>query len=369
MSELDRIVNVRISKETSTISQKSFGVPLIVFESDSETWDDAWDATLEEGEIKTFSNTGEILEAFPKTGNSGKNVAATDFYKTAAAILSQNPKVLKLQIGRITSEGDAADLTADLQGFAQKNGDFYFIVPAFEIDELQADVGGRWRALPQFADESERIIFCSPKGNENLFGNNANSLAKLWTGYTKCVVMANSPQEFAWAAWVGEGAPFDPGSSTWAYKRLAGITPLASSGANFSAITRDGNWANIYHTVYGKSITEQGKCTSGEWIDIEIGIDWLKVRLQEAVYADLIQARKISYDDVGIQIIRSTIANILQQAAQMGIIQGDTIEIETPLFADIPAADVGKRHLPDMRFSAKVLNAIHTTIIDGRVTL
>jgi hypothetical protein len=368
MSELDRIVNVRISKETATLSQKSFGVPLIVFEADEAAWNDEWDSVLGEGQSKTFTTAGEILEAFPK-GTSGRSIADVDFYKAAQAVLAQNPRVLKLQVGRITKDGNAADLTEDLAGFAQADGDFYFIVPAFGIPEADAAVGGRYRALPQFADETERILFCSPVNNTNLFANNANSLAKLWAGFTKCVVMAAQASEWNWAAWVGEGAPFDPGSSTWAYKRLATITPTKATSGDFSNITRDGNQANIYHTVYGQNITEQGKCTSGEWIDVEIGIDWLKIRLQEAVYTDLIQSRKIPYDDVGIQIILSTIKKILQQGAEKGIIQGNSIETSAPLFADIPKAEVGKRNLPDIKFSAVVLNAIHTTIIDGRVTL
>jgi hypothetical protein len=368
MSELDRIVNVQISKETATLSQKSFGVPLIVFESKASTWDDEWDASLGEGSMKTFSATGEILEAFPK-GTAGKSIADVDFYKAAQAILAQNPKVQKIQVGRLTESTTAADLTEDLAGFAQTDGDFYFIVPAFRIAESDAVVGGRYRALPQFADETARILFCAPEDNANLFSNGANSLAKLWAGFTKCVVMAMQDGEYNWAAWVGEGAPFEPGSSTWAYKRLATITPTKASSGDFSNITKDGNWANIYHTVYGKDITEQGKCTSGEWIDIEIGMDWLNIRLQEGIYTDLLQSRKITYDDVGIQIIRGTLAKILQEGAEKGIIQGNSIQISTPLFADIPKAAVGKRHLPDIDFEAAVLNAVHTTAIKGRVTL
>jgi hypothetical protein len=368
MSELDRIVNVQISKETATLSQKSFGVPLIVFEADDDAWDDEWDSVLSEGQLKTFSATKEILEAFPK-GTAGKSIADVDFYKAAQAILAQNPKVIKLQVGRITKGGNAADLTEDLAGFAQKDGDFYFIVPAFRIPEEDAIVGGRYRALPQFADETERILFCAPENNDNLFSNAANSLARLWAGFTKCVVIAMQDGEWNWAAWVGEGAPFDPGTSTWAYKRLATITPTKATSGDFSNITKDQNCANIYHTVYGQNITEQGKCTSGEWIDIEIGIDWLNIRLQEGIYINLIQSRKIPYDDVGIQIIRGTLAKILQEGAELGIIQGNSIEISAPLFTDIPKANVGKRHLPDIDFSAAVLNAIHSTLIKGRVAL
>jgi len=367
MSDLDRIVNVRISKETATLSQKSFGVPLIPFEADETSWDDNWDSVLDEGQSKTFSTTGEILEAFPK-GTAGKSVADTDFYKAAQAILAQPTKVKKLQVGRII-HGSAADLTENLEGFAHQDSDFYFIVPAFAIPETEAVVGGRYRALPQFADETERILFCSPTNNANLFSNSANSLAKLWGSFTKCVVMAAQAGEWNWAAWVGEGAPFDPGSSTWAYKRLATITPTKATSGDFSNITREGNWANIYHDIYGQSITEEGKCTSGEWIDVEIGIDWIRIRLQEAIYTKLVQARKIPFDDVGIQIIHSEVGSILQDGAKKGIIQGNTIEISSPLFADIPKALVGKRHLPDINFSAAVQGAIYATTINGKITL
>jgi len=375
MSELDRIVNVRIAKETATISQKSFGVPLIVFQGDSN-FPAAWGVKLPEHSVKTFFSLKEISEAFEDDGNI--KVADMDFYKAAQAVFAQNPKVLKLQLGRLSDDSDDyASVKSDLDAIAIAEGDFYFVLPAMEIDEDEAGIDSsenkqKWMAFADFAEEEERFLFVQPATNDNIFNNDSgtpeNSLAYIWRGFTKTAVCAKSAGFQFPSAWVGEGAPFDPGSSTWAYKRPAGVNPIKTTGSDLAA-NKDNNWFNVYHTVYGQNITEPGKTVSGEWIDVEIGIDWLKVRLQEAIFGDLVRQRKIPYDDVGIQIIRGTIAKILDLAAQRGILQGDSIVISTPRFEDIPKNDVGARHLPDIKFTTTVLNAIHTTTIDGTVTL
>lgn len=379
MSELDRIVEVRIDKQTASISQRSFGVPLLVYQKQSDLWSSLWDSVLPEQGFFVASNTADIVAAFPAEGTS--TIQNTTLYNAAAKIFAQSPKVQRVIIGRLSDDSETySAVAADLDAIAAKNDDFYYVVPSFLIDESKAGsspANAKWEALPLFvAARDVCMLFCSPLTNDNLFAKSANSLAAKWSGYNKVVVMANIDNQFPWAAWVGEGAPWDPGSSTWAYKNLNTVQAVKYSAMQRSAIGlngpgqyANGNVANLYNLVYGQSITEPGKCTSGEWIDIEIGIDWLKVRLQEAVFGNLVQSRKIPYDDMGIQIIGNTVSAILSQAGARGILMTDSISISLPRMADLPTSAIGARHLPDVRFSARVLNAIHTTTIDGVVTL
>ena len=75
------------------------------------------------------------------------------------------------------------------------------------------------------------------------------------------------------AAWMGEGFPYEPGTSTWAYKTLNGVTPDTLLASQETALKNKN--CNYYMTVGGVSITQEGKVASGEYIDIIIryGLD------------------------------------------------------------------------------------------------
>ena len=62
----------------------------------------------------------------------------------------------------------------------------------------------------------------------------------------------------------------------------------------------------------------------------------------------------------------------MRAALQLGVgnaIITDDFTVTVPLAADVPAADKANRLLPDMKFNAKLAGAIHSTEIDGVVTL
>ena len=99
------------------------------------------------------------------------------------------------------------------------------------------------------------------------------------------------------AAWMGEGFPYDPGSSTWAYKTLKGVASDNITASKETALVAKN--CNFYSEVGGVKITQEGKVASGEWIDIIIGTDWLEARLRESVYSALVNNRKIPYDGHG----------------------------------------------------------------------
>jgi hypothetical protein len=56
----------------------------------------------------------------------------------------------------------------------------------------------------------------------------------------------------------------------------------------------------VYTTRGGVNVTEDGVVASGEYIDIIRGIDWLESRLEVAIFTNLVNKRKIPYDDGGI---------------------------------------------------------------------
>ena len=168
------------------------------------------------------------------------------------------------------------------------------------------------------------------------------------------------------AAWMGEGFPYDPGTSTWAYKTLKGVKPDNISGKETTLQNKN---CNYYSEVGGVNITQEGKVASGEWIDIIIGTDWIEARLRESVYSALVNNRKIPYDDSGITPIEGLVKGVLNQAAAAGILQADSIVVTVPRYADIPQADKLARKLPDVKFTALYQGAIHRTTINGTISV
>ena len=130
-----------------------------------------------------------------------------------------------------------------------------------------------------------------------------------------------------------------------------------------------GKNANTYTLVAGANITQQGKVSSGEWIDVVIGIDWVKARLQETVYGAFVANRKIGQDDGGITVIAGLVQGILEEAGRKGILQLDSIKLTVPKYVDIPTADKTARKLPDVKFSALLQGAIHLVEIQGTVSV
>ena len=164
----------------------------------------------------------------------------------------------------------------------------------------------------------------------------------------------------------GEALPYDPGSQTWAYKTISGVVAYALTSGERTAILAKN--CNIYTTTAGVNITEQGKVASGEYIDIIRGLDWVEARLQEAVFTNLVNKRKIPLTDEGIALIETAVKGVLGDAATVGLIIAASIVVTVPKAADISTADKLARNLPDVKFTATLQGAIHNVDIEGTVS-
>lgn len=169
------------------------------------------------------------------------------------------------------------------------------------------------------------------------------------------------------AAWPGECLPHDPGSQTWKFKTLASVASYNLTSAERTNIT-DKN-CNIFTETGGVDVTEEGVVTSGEFIDIIRSIDWIESRLQENIFAGLINVRKIPYTDGGVAVIVGLVQEILEEAASNGILIKESIVISFPLVENIATADKIARTLPDVTFTANLQGAIHHVEITGTVTV
>lgn len=173
---------------------------------------------------------------------------------------------------------------------------------------------------------------------------------------------------FPEAAWGGKLLPQDPGSETWKFKTLAGITPYKLTTTEETNLVADN--VNHYQTVAGINITAEGVTSSGEFIDITRFIDALQADIEEHVFARLAALPKVPFTDPGIAIIENEIRGSLQRGISNGGLAADPPPTVTvPRAADVDPLDKNARILRDVLFTAVLAGAIHKLIINGRLTV
>lgn len=233
-----------------------------------------------------------------------------------------------------------------------------------------------YEAVRTWAETQKKIFFLCSSDVEIYNSGSTTDIAYTTKNgaYDRTVVLFHtnsqgdsSPAYFE-AGWIGETLPYDAGSQTWSFKTISGVSTYALTSGQRSAILAKN--ANIYTTIAKvNNITRQGKVGSGEYIDIIRGIDWLESRLQEEVFSNLINKRKIPFTDEGITLIAGVIQGVLNEAARQGLLVVDSIEITVPLASAVSSADKIARNLPDINFTAVLQGAIHNVEINGTVTV
>lgn len=183
--------------------------------------------------------------------------------------------------------------------------------------------------------------------------------------------------EWPAAAWMGDRFPDDPGSDTWAFKTLAGVTPddalTETQIANILA-----NNGNVYVTVAGVPVTyadfdgttgRGARTFGGEFIDLVRGLDWLRSLMQTRIFALFVNSKKVPFTDAGIALVVGEIQASLDRGVDVTLLAADPKPtITAPKARDVSSVDKAARHLPGVTWSATAAGAIHAVTISGTVT-
>lgn len=172
------------------------------------------------------------------------------------------------------------------------------------------------------------------------------------------------PTEFMECAWLGSQLPTDPGSTTWMFKTLATISAVKLTASQAAAALAKN--CNLYQTIGGVNITREGKMASGRFIDVRVGVDWLQARMAERIFNVLVNAPKIPYTDPGITTIENNIRAQLKEGIDKNVLAANPApDVTVPKAADIDEDDKENRLLPDIGFTAELAGAIHKAAING----
>ena len=180
------------------------------------------------------------------------------------------------------------------------------------------------------------------------------------------VYLAEADTDYPEAAWIGAQLPYTPGSNDWDFKRAAGVTVSNVSDnqrTNIRAIN-----GNMYTTVAGLNMFQDGNMSDGTPIDEIVFIDWLYARLQEGIFFRLANSLKVPFTNPGLLRIENEIRSVLAQAeTNGGIDRGWTVS--TPDVLSISPTLRAQRTAGTFVFRARLQGSIRKVIINGFLSL
>lgn len=182
------------------------------------------------------------------------------------------------------------------------------------------------------------------------------------------IYSATADTEFPEAAWVGYQLQEQPGSNTWSYKALTGVT--VSKLSDTEATNIKDKSGNTYESVGGQSVTVGGKMFGGEWIDVMVFVDWLEARMTERLWFRMANSKKIPYTAAGATIIESEIRAQLNDGIRVGgLSDSPTPVVRVPDVLSVSPNLRAQRIFEGITFEARLAGAIHFVKIKGTVTV
>lgn len=128
--------------------------------------------------------------------------------------------------------------------------------------------------------------------------------------------------EYVDAAIMARCFSINPGGETWANKKLAGITTDKLTETEYNAITKKNG--NTFEKFRNVSITQNGKVAAGEWLDVIRFRDWLQEEMTVNIFNLMINRDKIPYTDAGIAMIEAQ----MRAALDLGVARGGIAPLE-----------------------------------------
>lgn len=330
-------VTIAITRETAALTQAGFGLPLIVGTAGAIGYAEC-------------TSLAEVAEA-----GFG---SATEVYKMAAAVLSQSPRPPKAAVVGFV---DAESLADDLNALIGTKNNWYFLL-------CQEKAAAKIAILSAWAEANKKLYFACP----NATVAEAITLADELERDRTVLVYHHEPGLYSEASWVGRCAATIPGSITWKFKTLSGITPANVTTTEIANL--HDACINTYVQKYGVNQTSEGRATSGEYIDVMRGIDFIEARLGEGINRLLFTSPKVPYDAKGVALVVAEVNAVMQLGVANGIIALDKDDngiynVSAPDINDIPLNEKARRNLPDVNFNFTLAGAVHTVEVYGTVSV
>lgn len=355
MSEvLDNIVNCEISIESPMEDAASFGTIMLI-----------GDRPLSAGKdlrvVDKYVSLAEVVDAGWKEDEA--------VYRAARIVFLQEhkPECIFIAVRQDAVAGaDGEEDTAITEKFSETVKRVIGL-PGWYGLALAGAEDTDINEVAELIESTEKIFVFSTQEEKNPL---------LRTDYMRTFgIYSESADEYVHVAWLAEGFSYDPGSETWAYKMLKGVTPSELTTRQMRSLEEEG--LNYFIPCAGKNITRNGKMAGGEWIDVIRFRDWLKNQMQIRIFELFIKNPKIPYLDTGIALVENQMQAVLQAGQKAGGISetefdedGEPVDgytVTVPRAASLSSAQRASRTLKGCRFTARLAGAIHVVELKGNL--
>lgn len=309
------------------------------------------------------------------TGDTNETLTATAVGNTVELVWISQSNLQGVTLGSNLSWGTFTtvdSVAVDMAAIVMEDNAWYGLISADRTKQVQLDFAA-WTETQKkiFGMVSDEAAILTPGVTTDVLSVLKDTrYFRTYTGYS-----ALAATQFPDAAWMSALFPLQPGSETWALKKLAGVTPDKLSATQRNTIFgKGGNTFEYYQSQI--ALTNPGKTAAGEWIDVIRFRDWLEDRIQTNMVALLINRAKVPYTDQGIQLCVTNLRKSLQEGVNVGGISGDEVDsegktipgftISYPLSADLDSNTKASRILT-LEFSARLAGAVHAVVVSGRV--
>ncbi len=267
---------------------------------------------------------------------------------------------------------DHADpgLATDLAAIAAVDSTWYGMLYGFGSAACLA-------AIATFAEANDKLAILETQDSDVINLSNGSDTGgsitiagtlKAATRLRTALIYNADNSEFSGAAWAGACLPLDPGSETWAFKTLGGVAATSLSATQRTNLVA--KYVNFYESISGVSVTNQGKVSGNEYIDVIRFRDWLRSNMAADIYAALTRMKKIPYTDGGISVIEGIVLARLKAGVDVGgLASSPAPTVTVPKVSAVSSADKSSRTLNNVKFDATLAGAIQAINVTGVITV
>ncbi len=262
---------------------------------------------------------------------------------------------------------DHADpgIATDLAALAVVRNDWYALFTTFNSKPV-VDAAAAWcntnKKLYPVQTQDTAVKDTVISGTDDV-GESLKSAASTYPG----CIWSKDTTDFVDLAWAGRVLPEQPGTETWKFKTLRGVT-----AGNYTSTQRTNLRAknvNFYETTANVPMTEEGYAASGQYLDFTRWLDYLKARLGERLLGLLASVKKVPYTDSGMAQLQSEVEALLQtEETVYGSIDAGWA-VTVPKVSTQAPADKTARIVRNLNFSCVYASAVHKVYVNGVVTL
>ncbi len=275
-----------------------------------------------------------------------------------------------LQWGTISPLAAASAVADDLNAITDEDQSWYGLVMVERVKQTQLDAA-------EWTEANDRLFITATDEADVLNAGVTTDLLSVLknTRYyrTAALFHTNAATEYPDAAWAARVFTIQPGAETWALKGLASVTPSPLTATQKqTVVNKGGNTFEFYQSQV--ALTNPGKVSAGEWIDVIRFRDWLKDTIQVNMTQMMINRDKVPYTDSGIQLCVNNLRKSLQEGVNVGGIAPDELDangntvpgfvITYPRSVEL-APSIKASRILSLGFTARLAGAIHVVEITG----